>query len=270
MSALSDGWLDFGRLDDLARRDSPIHRLDARIKVIVCLVFVLVVASFGPYQLLPLLILLPFPLAVLLAARLPFGFLAKRLALVAPFALMVGIFNPWLDRRLLVEWGPLAISAGWISFAAIVLRFLLSVGSALLLIAVTGFPQICQALKRLGVPGVFVTQLLFLYRYIFVLGDEARRLVRARALRSFRGRGQGVKVYGALLAQLLWRSIDRAQRVHQAMLGRGFDHEVRLLDRQGLRLVDWAVLGGCLLALLAVRLLFSRSGLDGALWGGVS
>jgi cobalt/nickel transport system permease protein len=109
------------------------------------------------------------------------------------------------------------------------LRFVLTVSAALILVAVTGFHQVCAALERLGMPRALALQLLFLYRYLFVLGGEAARMVRARALRSFDGRGLGFGTYGSLLGHLLLRTLDRAQRLHLAMLSRGFDGEIRLL-----------------------------------------
>jgi len=54
-------------------------------------------------------------------------------------------------------------------------------------------------------------------------------MVRARALRSFNGRGLGFGTYSSLLGHLLLRTLDRAQRLHLAMLSRGFDGEIRLL-----------------------------------------
>jgi cobalt/nickel transport system permease protein len=86
-----------------------------------------------------------------------------------------------------------------------------------------------MALEKLGAPKVFAVQLLLLYRYLFVLIDEGARLVRARALRSFGRRGMGMKIFGNLAGQLLLRTLDRAQRIHLAMLCRGFDGDIRML-----------------------------------------
>ncbi len=124
--------------------------------------------------------------------------------------------------------GPVAISGGWLSFVSIMIRFFLTVTAALLLISTTGLNGVCLALEKLGAPRAFVVQVLFLYRYLFVLGDEATRLTRARSLRSFEGRGMGIRVFGSLVGQLLLRTLDRARRIHLAMLCRGFDGEVRL------------------------------------------
>ena len=67
------------------------------------------------------------------------------------------------------------VSGGWLSFLSILIKFVLTVSTAFLLIAVTSFPGICEALERLKLPKVFVIQLLFLYRYLFVLLEESPR-----------------------------------------------------------------------------------------------
>ncbi len=123
------------------------------------------------------------------------------------------------------------MTGGWISYASIVLRFLLTAGAALVLTATTGFTGICLALEKLKVPDVLVTQLLLLFRYIFVLGDEATRMGQARRLRSFGRRGMGWRVYGQMLGQLLLRTFARAQRIYLAMKSRGFDGEIRVARR---------------------------------------
>jgi cobalt/nickel transport system permease protein len=135
---------------------------------------------------------------------------------------MVGMFNPLLDRQVMLHVGALDITGGWISFASIVVRAVLTVSSALVLVAVTGFPGICAALERMGMPRPFAVQLLFLYRYIFVLAEEGGQMSRARELRTFGTRGRGIKVYGSLIGHLLLRTWMRAERIHMAMLARGF------------------------------------------------
>lgn len=229
MAKLESAFFDIGVLDTLARRDTSVHRLDPRAKVVTTVAFILAVVSFDKYEISALLPFLLFPVALVAAADLPAGLLLKRLLLVAPFAVLVGIFNPLLDREVLLHLGPVEISGGWISFASILLRVLLTVSAALVLVSTAGFTAVCMALERLGAPRVFALQLLFLYRYIFVLVEEASRMVRARALRSFHGRGMGMRVFGHLIGQLLLRTMDRAQRIHLAMLCRGFDGEIRLL-----------------------------------------
>jgi len=217
--------LDFKRLDSLATEDTAIHRLDPRAKVLVTLIFIVTVVSFGKYELTAMVPFFIFPAVIIGLGNLPVGYIAKKIALFCPFALVVAIFNPVFDREVLVHLGPLGITGGWISCASIVVRAALTVGAAIILLAVTGFPAICKAWERLGMPPAFAVQLLFLYRYIFVLTEEGGRASRARALRSCGNKGLGMRTYGSLLGHLLLRTWLRAERIHMAMLARGFTGE---------------------------------------------
>lgn len=222
MASINRAVLDLKRLDLLAKNDSVIHRLDARAKVLVTCVFILCIVSYGRYELTALIPFFIFPAVMIALAELPALFIAKKIALLCPFVLVVGIFNPVFDREVLINLGPLGISGGWISFASIMLRSILTVGAAFILVAVTGFTAVCQALERLGMPQVFAVQLLFLYRYIFVLSEEGNRASRARELRSCGKKGLGIRSFSSLIGHLLLRTWQRAERIHMAMLARGF------------------------------------------------
>ena len=74
-------------------------------------------------------------------------------------------------------------------------------------------------------PQLFTVQLLFLYRYIFVLTEESARASLARELRSCGSKGQGIQSFGSLVGHLLLRTWQRAERIHKAMLARGFTGE---------------------------------------------
>lgn len=257
MSRIESATLSLGTLDTLAYRDSWVHRLDPRIKLLTTLIFVVTVASFDKYSVSGLLPFFIFPLVLILGSRLPARFLLNKLLLVAPFAVLIGIFNPLIDQETLLQIGSWNISGGWVSFLSILLRFALTISAALILIATCSFPGICIALEKLGAPRIFTVQLLLLYRYLFVLIEEAIRLVRARALRSFNGRGLGIKVFGQLIGQLLLRTLDRAQRIHLAMLCRGFDGNIRTLKtlsigyREVVFLLGW---GGLFIFLRCINL----------------
>jgi cobalt/nickel transport system permease protein len=226
MAKIDNQFFDIGYLDTLASRQTPVHRLDPRAKLITTLVFIITVVSFGKYEIAALLPFFIYPVILCAAGNVPPGYLLKKLILVAPFAVMIGIFNPLLDREILMQLGDRGISGGWVSFVSILLRFVLTVGAALILIAVTGFNAVCAALEKLGVPRVFTVQLMFLYRYLFVLVDEASRLVRARSLRAVGSGAGGLKAFGSMVGHLLLRTMDRAQRIYLAMCCRGFDGEI--------------------------------------------
>jgi cobalt/nickel transport system permease protein len=222
MASLSSAVLDIKQLDLLANGTTSIHRLDARAKVLVTIVYIICVVSYGRYELANLFPFLVFPATMVALSSLPPLFILKKVALLCPFVLTVSMFNPFFDREILIQLGPLEISGGWVSFASILTRSILTVGAAFILIGVTGFTAVCQALERLGMPQVFTVQLLFLYRYIFVLTEESDRASRARGLRSCGKKGLGIHSFGSMIGHLLLRTWQRAERIHMAMLARGF------------------------------------------------
>lgn len=226
MVSINTAILDLKYLDLLARGNSRLHRLDATAKVLVTVVFIICVMSYGRYELSGLIPFFIFPLAMMALGSIPPLFILRKLTIILPFVVMVGIFNPLFDRQILLQFGTVGISAGWISLASILIRSILTTGAALLLVGTTGFSTVCQGLERIGAPRVFTVQLLFLYRYIFVLADEASRASHARRLRSCGKKGLGIESYGSLIGHLLLRTWQRAERIHTAMLSRGFTGEI--------------------------------------------
>ena len=244
MGSVESSFFDIGHLDALSSKDTPIHRVDPRVKVLTTIYFIAVVISFNKYDPAGLAPLVIYPMAIMTIGNIPFSYIMKKLLIASPFVLSVALFNPILDRSPALDLGLFSVSGGFVSFASIAAKFVLTAGAGLALIACTGFDSICSALSRMGVPGAFTIQLLFVYRYIFVLGEEAARMVRARALRSFGNKGLGMGVYGSMIGQLLLRTMDRAQRIHLAMLCRGFDGEIHHASSSKIRLSDFFFLAG--------------------------
>jgi cobalt/nickel transport system permease protein len=228
MNRLASALQDLRALDTLGARDTPLSRRDPRAKLIVTLIFVLTVLSFDRYRVAALLPLGLFPLVLAAQGAVPARTLVRLLALAAPFALMVGLANPYFDRTPQLALGGFELSGGWVSFTSILLRVALSVGASVVLLGATGMPALCAALAQLRVPQVLCTQLLLLHRYLFVLGDELQRLSTAYRLRAGDQPRMTLSHFAALAGQLLLRAHDRATRLHQAMLARGFAGHVPL------------------------------------------
>jgi cobalt/nickel transport system permease protein len=227
-------------MDELGRMDSPVHQLDARAITLATLAFIAIVVSFPLYAVSALTPFLLFPVVLIAVSRIPARHILKKILIAAPFALVIGIFNPFVDHEPMASIGSFTVTGGWLSFTSIMLRFLLTVGAALVLIACTGMNRLGASLEQLGVPRVFVVQLLFLYRYLFVISDEGGKMFRSVELRSEKGRALPLRVYGSLIGTLLMRSMDRAERVYRAMVARGFDGEIHLLQPSRFRWTDGA------------------------------
>ena len=238
MGSLESSFFDIGHLDALSNKETAIHRVDPRVKVLTTFCFIVVVVSFQKYDLVRLMPFSIYPISVMAIGDIPFSYILKKLLLSSPFVIFMAMFNPILDRSPAYELGVLSVSGGFVSFASIIAKFALTVSAALATIACTGFDSICSALGRMGVPSVLTVQLLLVYRYIFVMGEEAARMARSRALRSFGNRGMGMSVYAAMIGQLLLRTMDRGQRIHLAMLCRGFDGNIRYVKMSRIRPSD--------------------------------
>ena len=252
MSRLEAALDELRTLDTLAARDTALARRDARAQLLVTLSFLVTVVSFDRYSVAALLPLALFPAVLAAWGEVTARTLWRALAVAAPLALMVGLFNPLLDRSPMLSLGGLQLSGGWVSFSSIVLRVALAVSAAVILVAGTGMHGLCSALARFGAPSVFTVQLLFLHRYLFVLSGEALRMGTAYRLRAG-SRRLDLRLYASLTGQLLLRSYDRAQRVHQAMLARGFDGEVRTLNGLRWKQADTLFVAGWLSYFALVR-----------------
>ncbi len=226
MSSIQSALSDFASLDAFSTRQTVLSGLDPRAKVLATLGFIITVVSFDRYAIAALLPFALFPVVTAVLGEVPLKAIGTKILAAAPFAVMVGIFNPLIDHKPLLELFGIPVSGGCVSFASILLRFALTVGVALVLVATTGFHQICVGLARLGVPQVFTTQLLFMHRYALVLAGEVGRMNLARELRGG-AKSLPLSVYGPMLGHLLLRAMDRSQRIYQAMVSRGFSGEMR-------------------------------------------
>jgi len=267
VSRIDDALRDLRSLDTLAARPTSLTRFDPRAKLLATLAFIVTVISFDRYTLAALLPFAVFPLALAAQGEVPLRLIIRKLLIASPFALMVGMFNPLLDRTPMLVLAGVDVSGGWISFASILLRFALTVAAALVLVAGTGFHEVCAGLNRLGVPQVFTTQLLFLHRYAYVLAGEAARMNAARELRACGAHALNLAAYASLLGHLLLRALERAQRIHQAMVARGFDGTVRSSRKMCWRTADTLFVTGWCAAFMLARMLDLPQLLGGLLVG---
>ena len=231
-------YFNIGYLDALSYKQTFIHEINPGIKLVVTLVFILIVVSFSKYEIHRLMPYFVFPVFLISAGEIPAGVILKKIFVVSPFVLFAGMFNPVLDTTIVYTVSGIPVSGGWISYASIIIKFVLTISSALLLIATTSFPGICFALDKLRVPKIFVMQLLFIYRYLFVLAEEAMRIVRARNMRAFGKHGRDIKTYINIIGTFLIRSIERSERIYHAICSRGFDGRIRLLRDINLKFTD--------------------------------
>ena len=141
---------------------------------------------------------------------------------------LVGIANPFIDRKVLFQIGEFAVTGGMVSAVTLMLKGVFAVAASYLLMVTTAVEDLGYALRRLHIPKVFVTVLMLVYRYIIVLLKEIERMTDAYSLRAPGQTGLHYKVWGTMVGQLLLRSMDRAQIVYDSMMLRGYQGEFYL------------------------------------------
>jgi cobalt/nickel transport system permease protein len=137
-------------------------------------------------------------------------------------------------------------------FAFILLKSWLSILISVILVMSTPFSEILKSLRWLRIPGLIVAVIGLMWRYLFVIVDEAKRLLIARSSRSgsVSGRKNGgkmiwrAKVSGGLAGNLFLRSIDRSDRVYNAMVSRGYDGDIKKMKNHNMVQIDLITMFG--------------------------
>jgi cobalt/nickel transport system permease protein len=214
--------LDF--LERYSEDDAPLQRLDARWKLIATVIFVVAVVAtpVGYWSLLAAEgLLLAF--LVGLSGVPPRELAVRWLGFLVLFGFLTVAVAPTRPER--AEFGVVVVAL------TILAKDSLAFLGTLLLVQVTPFRALLVAMRRLGVPATLVATLQFMYRYLFVLTEELDRMVTARRARSFKRSGRlDWGLLTGLIGILFLRAFERGERVHAAMLSRGWDGTVRTLD----------------------------------------
>jgi cobalt/nickel transport system permease protein len=176
----------------------------------------------------------------MIIGEIPFIPLIKHLLPALFFILGIGLFNPVFDQQELYKLNGIVITGGWLSFATLTIKGLMTVLATLLLLTTTTMEALSMALKKLKVPSVFIMQFMMTYRYIGVLLDEITKTHNAYMLRAPRQKGIAIKVWGSLAGQLLMRTFDRSKHIHDAMVMRGFDGNFYYKNLNKMTLRDWS------------------------------
>lgn len=203
-------------------------KVDPRALLLVTVIFLCMMLGVPTMHLDVLLWYALYPIIAAPLFGLTYSSVFLQSLIVLPLVLLLGIFNPIVDKSLVVTYGGVVVTRGWLLFFGIVIRGLLSMQALLILIRSIGFVGIVRAMGRLGIPRFLTTQLLMVFRYIRVLIEEGLTMKAARDARSYGSGHLSIRLWGVLVGQLFLRSIDRAERVHRAMLARGFSGDIPL------------------------------------------
>lgn len=246
--------MHFDAFDRYHEKESFIHYLDPRVKVVVTIVFIVSNALLPDGAWMAFAFAWLFLLLANALSQLGITYTIKRSIVALPFALIAvtvlfSIPGKPVANFSIAMWDFVITDAGLLRFVSIIIRSWLSVQLAILLVAATRFPDIIHAFEHLRVPAILTTIIAFLYRYLFVLTDEVLRLLRARESRSAASAGNrsggGVlwraKVAGNMAGQLFLRSYERSDRIYNAMLSRGYTGHLYTLNPHEMKSRDYFV-----------------------------
>jgi cobalt/nickel transport system permease protein len=245
-----------------ARGVSPLHDWDARWKAVTLALVVGVLVTLGSVGAALAGVFLGFGLLAL--GRLPAGLVLRRLLVAQALLLPCVVILPFTVPGEAQAWGPVVVRREGVELALLLnLRALavLTVGFAV--VYSTPMVVLLRAVQALGFPRRMVEITLMTYRYLFTLGWELTRMRWALIVRGFRNRAR-FATYRALaqvLGVTLLRSLERTERVRQALYCRGFQGRLRTLHEFRSAPTDWLKSMVCL-ALAAGLWALDRVGLS--------
>ena len=215
-------------IDKYSHLDSPLHRMDPRLKIIACFTAIVIIISAPADRLLDYALFFPLVLLLIPLSRVPLQFILKKCLLLLPIILAAALLLP-------LSSGVFSLSdLSAYPYHAPLALFLKAYSALILLILLTSterFDQLLYALRRLKMPAIIVQISALLYRYSFIFLDEVLKTSRARSSRTpGKISSNRVKVYGNQAAIIFIRSWDRAHVIHQSMMARGFNGEMPSLS----------------------------------------
>jgi cobalt/nickel transport system permease protein len=239
-----------------AQGSSFLHRIDPRVKILGATCYMITVALINSFT--ALLCASFVSLAMLILARLPILAVCKRILLVNGFTFFLWITLPLTyGGEQAYDVLFLTLSLEGIKLAALItLKTNTILLTIIALLTTSTIAHLGSALDRMHFPKKICFLLLYSYRYIFVIHQEYLRLLRAAKMRSFSPKTNmhTYKTYAYLFGMTLVKSYNRAQRVHQAMLLRGFNGRLVSLYRYDIGKTDVYFL--CILSLANLSIIF--------------
>ena len=259
-------------LEKQAYQKSPVHSLDARVKIIIAFAAIIAIVAV-PYSTVIYTVGAVFFLFVALlwaASGLSPLVYFKRLAIILPFGLFLVIFqiffkNPYYETFTTLATLPFGIEvyAESVQFASILLvKFLVSVSFIILLSSTTRTQDLLEGAGRLGLPAEFTLVLGMMLRYLYVFGYMIRKMTQSLETRCFDPFDRALPYRYRLekvayaVGTLFLRSYEQGERTYTAMLCRGYGRESHLyIAKKPLAGRDWVFLSIGMALVVATPLL---------------
>ena len=244
---------ELSEMDELAARKSPVHALHPAAKLLTTIAYILITLSFDKYDLSGIIPMVLWPVLMYQISGVELRTCFYKLRIVLPLVMVVGLFNPFFDKEIMLTIGGVGVSGGVISMSTLMLKGVFCLMASFLLMATTKIDSLCAALRKLHVPAMMVSLLQLTYRYVGVMTEELAVMTDAYHLRAPGQKGIHISAWGSFLGQLLLRSMDRAQELYASMLLRGYHDHFHYADIERFKLRDALFMAGCILFFILLR-----------------
>ena len=156
-------------IENQAGEDNFLNNIHALAKLFVTVLYVCMVTSFPKYNVTGLVEMIIYPLIIFNLGDIKFGKCIKRIRLILPLICIIGIFNPFFDRNVLISRVGVKENGGEISRVTLMIKGILTVIAIYILIITTTIDRVCMALRKIHIPEIIVMIIQLIYRYINVL-----------------------------------------------------------------------------------------------------
>lgn len=230
-----------------ANINSPLRKVDIRIKIVAIMSFVFISSTLGSYSVLSMAAV--FVLFLTAISKIQLSFLIKRLFWLFPFTGVLVLLFPFVIPgvpiwQINTGFATLTASDAGLQRAVVLsLRVIVAVLSINLLTANTAFRDLMAGCKDLRIPPIIIHLIEFTVRFMFILVDELQRMRIAQRSRGFQS-GKSLfhrhtfRALGQLIGILFIRASKRSERVYNAMLARGFTGEMKTRSHFCLKIYD--------------------------------
>lgn len=220
----------------------PLHRLAPEVKLTAALCFVAAVVATPRAALWAFAAHAAVLVGLMAVARLPAGFVLRRMAIEIPF-LLFAVALPFIGRGERIDVLGLALSREGLWGAwNIIAKATLGIGASIVLAGTTQVPDLLKGFHRLRFPRAITSIMGFMVRYLDVVIGELNRMRIALRSRGYRPRRLGqTRPLAAAAGTLFIRSYERGERVYLAMLSRGYDGSMPDLGRARGGAGQWAL-----------------------------
>ena len=226
------------RFDDLASKDSPIHNLEGRIKLIFT-IFIILVCVVSKELFIPIMLEIVL-LIILKIAKLSYWDSAKRLLMLLPFGGAIIIFQPFIQPgNIIWSYSWLHITDGGLNWAILLLvRMIVCLTAIIIYSSTTPLQEMASSFRKLKMPRDLAMILSIMVRFLFLFVDELAAIRKSQKSRNFSIHGNNtpykwrVKQVGYTIGMMFLKAYEQGERVHKSMVSRGFSDASEMFDEK--------------------------------------